>query len=195
MWYINAVVALPVLVNGFANLPDAIPALTNLTLSPPTRRPLQLGGMNLTHCCLLAVNSSFDTQHGNLSIINTSFLAPGTTPASFLSAINDGQFPCTATFNGNLGGAPEVMSSYTWCKSNCNGWQISQAKKLQQWISPMVAFILPALVFCLNIPRRRILDVNDQLFRPRTDDIWSFLLTPTKFLLAVVIVFIDTLIW
>jgi hypothetical protein len=110
-------------------------------------------------------------------------------------AIKNGQFPCTATFDGSLSGAPEITSTYRWCKSNCNGWQISQAKKLQQWIGPLVAFILPALVFCLNVPRRRNLDVSDQLFRPRPDDVLSFLLTPAKFLLAVVIVSIDTLIW
>ena len=197
MQFIIAAAVLPVLAQGasYTTLWDAIPQLTNLTPSSSSRHHPQLGGMNLTHCCLLAINSSFDIRNGNLSIISTSFLSLDTTPAAFLSAISNNQFPCTATFNGELSGAPSVRSTYKWCKSNCNGWQISQAKKLQQWISPMISFILPSLVFCLNIPRRRNLEVSDRLFRPRPGNSWTLLLTPLKFFLAVVIVSVDTLIW
>lgn len=180
---------------GFTSLSNAIPQLTNLTLSSPSHYHPQLGGMNLTHCCLLAVNSSFDINNGNLSIVNTSFLSPGTTPASFLSAINRGQFPCGASFNGDLSGAPPITSSYIWCKSNCNGWQISQANKLQQWIGPMLSFIVPSLVFCLNIPKRREIEVSDRLFRPRPGNPWTLLLTPARFLIAAIMVSLDTLIW
>ena len=168
-------VLLPALAScaGFTSLFDAIPQLTNLALSSPSPYLPQLGGMNMTHCCLLAVNSSFSITNNNLAIINSSFLSPDTTPASFLSANKNGQFPCGATFNGNLSSAPPVKSAYRWCKSNCNGWQISQAKRLLQWISPMVAFILPALVFCLNIPRRREMEVRDRSFRPRPGNPWT----------------------
>jgi hypothetical protein len=166
MQAIIVLILLPLLAQGaFTSLSDAIPALTNLTLSPPSRHRRQLGGMNLTHCCLLAVNSSFDIKNGSLSIINTSFLSSDTTPAVFLSAINKGQFPCGAEFNGNHSGAPPIKSTYRWCKRNCNGWQISQASKLQQWIGPIASFILPSLVFCLNIPKRREIEVGDRLFR------------------------------
>jgi hypothetical protein len=197
MLSIIAATLLPALAQGagFTTLSNAIPQLTNLTLSSPSRYPPLLGGMNLTHCCLLAVNSSFSISNGNLTIISNSFLSADTTPVSFLSAINEGQFPCGATFNGDLSGAPLIKSTYRWCKRNCNGWQISQANKLQQWIGPMVGFILPSLIFCLNIPKRREIEVSDRLFRPRPGNPWTFLLTPARFLIAAVMVSLDTLIW
>ncbi|KAG0646816.1 hypothetical protein D0Z07_6488 [Hyphodiscus hymeniophilus] len=198
MWRLLTIVTLlPILAQGaaFKAVSDAIPQLTNLTLTSPSRYLHQLGGMNMTHCCLLAVNSSFGIKNGNISIINTSFLSTDTTPASFLTSINEGQFPCGAEYNGDLLGAPPVKSTYRWCKSNCNGWQISQAKKLQQWVGPMVSFILPSLVFCINIPKRREIDVSDRLFQHRAGSQWAFISTPARFLVAVVMVSIDTLIW
>ena len=190
-------IVLPVLAQGagFTTLSDAIPQLKNLALSSPSTYLPQLGGMNLAHCCLLAVNASFAIDNGNLSIINPSFLSTSTTPVSFLVAINNNQFSCGAQFNGDLAGAPPVRSTYRFCKDTCNGWQISQAKKMQQWIGPLVSFILPSLVFCLNVPKRRVIEVNDRLFRPRPGNPWTLLLTPAKFVLAVAIVSIGTLIW
>jgi hypothetical protein len=176
----------------YVTLSDAIPQLENLTFA--SYAPL-LGGMNLTHCCLLAINSSFAIRDGNLTLINKSFLSPDTTASSFLSAVQSGQFPCGATFNGNLAGAPYVRGLYQWTEDICPGWQISQATKLQQWVGPMVGFILTSLVFCLSIPRRRKLEVSDKLFMPGPGGSWSFLLSPVGFLLAALLVTIDTLLW
>ena len=197
MWIQLTASISPILADGasYTKLSDAIPQLANFTLSSPSTYRPNLGGMNLTRCCLLAINSSFDVENGNLSLIDTSFLSPDTTPASFLLAAKNGQFPCGATFNGDLAGAPLVKASYPWCSTNCKGWQISQAKKLQQWIGPMIAFILPCLVFCLSVPRRRKLEVSYRLFQSQQGSSWAFLVAPARFLVSVLIVMLDTLIW
>lgn len=178
---------------NFTTISDAIPQLTNLSLTPP-RHP-QLGTMNQTHCCLMALNSAFTVRNGYLVVVNDSFLSPGTTAESFLSAVNNGQFPCGASFNGNEEGAPLVKASYKWCSVNCAGWQRSETKNTQQWVAPLVSFILPCLVFSTTIPRRRKLKVSDMLFKPTLHDLFRFVLTPLRFLVAVIIVTVDILIW
>jgi hypothetical protein len=180
--------------NGnFTTIYDAIPQLSSLSLAPPSHPAL--GAMNITRCCLLALNDAFAVQDGYLAIVDDSFLSPGTTAESFLSAINNGQFPCGASFDGDMEGAPLVKASYKWCSVNCPGWQKSEAKSTQQWVSPLISFILPCLVFCTSIPRRRKLEVNDILFRPTLHGIHRFILTPLRFLVAVVIINVDVLIW
>ncbi len=179
--------------NGnFTTLTDPFPELVNFSLAyPPPRHP-NLGDMKLSYCCFTAFDNSLDIQNGSLVITRPEFFPPDTTPESILQG---DQFPCTAVYNGNRTGAQVVRSSFQWCNSMCPGWQISQSKKLQQWVGPMVAFILPSLVFCLSIPRRRKLEVSDSLFMPRLDNTWSFFMTPLRFLIATAIVSTDTLIW
>ncbi|KAE9369771.1 hypothetical protein N431DRAFT_560521 [Stipitochalara longipes BDJ] len=181
--------AVALLHNGnFSTLSDAIPQLAGLPLSPP-RHP-GLGTMNITNCCLLALNDAFAIRGGYLVIKDPSFLSPGTTPESFLSDMKQGEFPCGSDFNGT-----EVKASYTWCSIYCPGWQHSQADDAQEWVSPLVSFILPCLVFSTAIPRRRRLQVSDVLFRRNLHDIYMFILAPIRFIVAVVIVTLDYLIW
>jgi hypothetical protein len=177
---------------NFTTISDAIPQLANISLTPP-RHP-GLGTMNQTKCCLMALNSAFDIKNGQLVIVDNSFLSPGTTAKSFLSAIDNGQFPCGASFDGNEQGAPLVKASYKWCSVNCPGWRRSETKKTQQWVAPLVSFILPCLVFSTTIPRRRKLKVSDMLFEP-LQDLFRFVLTPLRFLVAGIIVTVDILIW
>src|SRR3981189_70340 len=116
-------------------------ALIDQTVTP-SRRP-QLGGQNFTSCCVRAVSAVRDNDYTNTSDV-TIF-----TP--FLSK----QFPCGAQFNGDTRGVSSVQVSYTWCTANCPGFQISRSTNLSQWIQPLVGFILPAVIFCLNVPRRK----------------------------------------
>ncbi|KAH8747117.1 hypothetical protein F5882DRAFT_491650 [Hyaloscypha sp. PMI_1271] len=146
--------------------------------------------MNITNCCLFALNDAFVIRDGYLVVEDSSFLSPGTTPESFLADMDNGQFPCGSNFNGT-----EVKATYTWCSIHCPGWQKSDPKDTQEWVSPLVSFILPCLVFSTTIPRRRRLQVSDVLFKPTLHDMYRLMLTPVRFLVAIVIVTIDVLIW
>jgi len=104
------------------------------------------GGQNFTQCCLMAVNASYSMQNG-LPVLN---------PVNYVGGLpwytlQDDQFPCGATWNNNNSGAPLVTVPYSWCKSNCGGWQRSHNAVLTQWIQPFIGFILPSAVFCLNV--------------------------------------------
>lgn len=130
--------------SSYANLSEAIPALQDLYQFPLRRDPW-LGGQNFTVCCLWAVSESYQIQNGQVSQTADGFI--DLTPDD----LNDGQFPCGATYNGSDAGAPLVTIPYSWCRANCGGWEQSTNRILTQWIQPFVGFILPAAVFCLNV--------------------------------------------
>jgi len=129
---------------SYANLTEVFPLLQGLQTPHPTR--MAPGSQNFTQCCLLAVDKSYSIQNG-LPVLNQPNYV-GNLPWYTLQ--ND-QFPCGATWNGNYSGAPVVTVPYFWCKSNCGGWQRSHNAVLSQWIQPFIGFILPAAVFCLNV--------------------------------------------
>ena len=134
--------------SSYANLSTAFPPLQDLDNFPLHRDP-RLGGQNFTVCCLLAVNQSYQIQQDGQ-------VSQAADPQSrFINLtpdqLNNTQFPCGATYNNNDTGAPLVTIPYSWCASNCGGWQQSTNRILTQWIQPFVGFILPAAVFCLNV--------------------------------------------
>jgi hypothetical protein len=175
--------------NGnFTTLSDAIPQLAGLSLTP-SRHPGR-GTMNVTNCYLFALNDAFAIQDGYLVIINNSFLSPGTTAQSFLAEMDTGQFPCGSDFDGT-----EVKAPYTWCSIHCPGWQRSQPNNTKAWAFSLITFIIPCLAFTWTIPRRRRLQMSHVLFRPTMHSFYKFTLAPLRFLLAGIIVSIDTLIW
>ncbi|KAI2619259.1 hypothetical protein GGR54DRAFT_136196 [Hypoxylon sp. NC1633] len=187
------------------NLGDLIPQLAGLTSAPPSSLAVGLGGQNFTHCCLVALNESLvlssspaATASGNLSYAyaTPSYIAPGLPIDSLLPALSGDEFPCGATFDGDAQGSRAVVRvPYTWCAARCGGWEMSRADVMQQWVGPLVQFIVPSLAFCTNVPRTRKLRIPDLVFgaRPRTP---AGLLTYWARLLgALVLVTLDTVAW
>ena len=133
-----------------STIAEAFPQLNNLQRHPASWSSLSIGAQDLDHCCLLAVNDS-------LSVINGTLV--GFSPSqSFIvddfQSFRNRQFPCGARYIGDDNGAPTVTITYSYCRTNCPGWQRSKSSKLNQWVSPFVGFLIPAVVFCLAIPRR-----------------------------------------
>ena len=180
--------------HNYSVLSDAIPQLIDLTRFPLSI-PRRLGGRNGTHGCLLAVNQSFIIQDGNLALSNDTFLDPSFSLSAFEWTLSNGQPPCGAVYDGNRTGAPRFVVDYDWCDSNCGGWQLSAFKILRQWIGPMVGFILPSLVFCLSIPRRRKLLIGERWFIAKPNRTFAFFSTPLRAVWAAILVTIDTLLW
>ena len=133
-----------------STIAEAFPQLSNLQRSPASRYSLSIGAQDLDHCCLLAVNDSLDVVDG---------IVIGFTPNQTFIAVDfrffrSQQFPCAAPYFGNNEGAPTVTIPYSYCRTNCPGWQRSKSSKLNQWVAPFVGFLVPSVVFCLSIPRR-----------------------------------------
>lgn len=181
---------------NYTSVGEAIPPLANLSFLPPdTSRPFVLGGQNFTHCCLRAANSSLRIDQGSLAFTNTSFFAPGQTIDSILKSVQDENFPCGASFNGDLAGSPVVQVPYTWCASQCSGWEISHFEALPQWVGPLVQFIMPSLAFCLNIPRTRKIAIPDIVFQAHPRNPIGFTTYWIRLLGAILVMTIDTVMW
>lgn len=133
-----------------STIAEAFPQLNNLQRYPASRYSLSVGAQDLDHCCLVAVNDSLDVVNGTIS----GFTRGQSFIADDFQSFRNRQFPCAARYIGDYDGAPTVTIPYSYCKANCPGWQRSKSSKLNQWVSPFVGFLVPAVVFCLAIPRR-----------------------------------------
>lgn len=166
-------------------------ALKSLTYPAPWGNPY-LGGQDFIHCCLLAVNDSLQVTNRSLEY------KPGqTTLRGTFDDLTNHNIPCHASYRGSATPPPNVWVSYSWCNSNCPGFALSwtDSYSLNLWLRPLVAFLAPALIFCLNVPRRRRLEPPASLF---PSDLRSFpenLTLVYKVPLAALIVSFDVIIW
>lgn len=196
----------------YTTLAQAFPKLEGLTIDPPhdNGRPnnVYAGGQDYDHCCLLAVNESLSIDSSG-RIVQKSPPYNYVFPASNLSDQTGGlqalfeasawdQFPCGAKYNGSDLGSPSIVQvPYTWVHTNCPGWQLSDSKAgdESEWISPFTGFLLPAVVFCITIPRRRKLGVWSGLFIQDMSRLKVWLIAPFAAMLALLVVVTDTIIW
>ncbi|KAI1103924.1 hypothetical protein F4804DRAFT_213221 [Jackrogersella minutella] len=175
---------------------DFIPQLSGLSYNPPSWRPMRVGGQNFTHCCLLALNDSLTIRSdGNLSYAPTSFVAPGVSIRELEATIQNEEFPCGATFSGDLSGAPVVQVPYRWCETRCPGWEISHSGIMQQWVGPFVQYIVPSLAFCTNVPRTHKLAIPDIVFKAHPRTLVGLMTYWIRLLGAVILVTLDTVVW
>ncbi|PNP79829.1 hypothetical protein FNYG_06922 [Fusarium nygamai] len=61
---------------------------------------------------------------------------------------------CGQVYNESSPAAPDAYVTYNFCKSECGGWGVSSVENADQWAGPIVQFILPSVIFSMNIPRR-----------------------------------------
>jgi hypothetical protein len=85
--------------------------------------------------------------------------------------------------------------TYNWCVDTCPGWEISRFTVLQQWVGPLVQFIIPSLAFCINIPRTRKLAIPDVVFRAHPRTLFGLGTYWIRLLGALVIMLLDTVVW
>ncbi|KAI8961180.1 hypothetical protein F5Y11DRAFT_237805 [Daldinia sp. FL1419] len=167
------------------------PYFTSLRQIPAIFNPA-LGGQDWGMCCNLVVNESLFIENDTL------YVRPGQT--FFTGTIDDleefPRFPCGAKFNGTLS-APhqQFWMPYSWCYDHCPGWPVTKASDFGKWLKPLISFILPSLIFCLNVPRRRRLDLPVRLFSGVSFDISNLPLLVLKVPFASLTVTLDIIIW
>ena len=173
--------AFPQLLVDFPNLNESSPALTSR---------YTYGRQNFQRCCSLAVYESLrQSDTDGITLADPSFIG------SDLDRFRHQQYPCGASYTGSKAGAPPVTVTYGWCSSHCPGWQRSESAKLNQWVLPVFGFIVPAIIFCLSIPRRRKLEIWEELFNVPLRAVTSAPRTPLIAISAFVLVSIDTMVW
>lgn len=105
------------------------------------------------------------------------------------------RYPCDSPLTVDWTPVPVIPVHYTWCNEQCPGWQRSLLGSLQQWIGPLVQFILPCLAFCLSIPRGWKIATPEWIFRSPPGETTGFFLYSFKLLVALIIVCVDTMSW
>lgn len=190
-------------------LADLIPELSGLEhYHSPTS--IYLGGQSASHACKLVVSewlsvaTNCTADPHNKTAVAWECLEIQDGPSPFyldninnvtafevFEAANHGTI-CSST-NGS---APEVRVPYQQCKDKYYpGWERSALGSLSQWIGPLVQFILPSLAFCLSIPRGWKFNVPDNLFDGRPSTIWGVIFFAGSLVVALFLVFLDTVIW
>ncbi|KXH44389.1 hypothetical protein CSIM01_13284 [Colletotrichum simmondsii] len=183
-------------IEGVTKPSDVFWQLANLNESAPEN--VYLGGQNYTWCCLKAVEKGLKIlDNGTLVIHNNSITnISALTTGDLRSAANRSQFPCDAKYNdAHLGGAPEVRVQYEWFIDTCPGWSLSDKSNLNAWLHSLSGFLVPAVVFCLSVPRRRKLHVPRHLFTADIGGIKSIIPAILGAIIAGLIVTVDTIIW
>ena len=170
---------------------DFIPQLGGLQRNINAFHKVKPGEQDFDICCLLAVNESVRVDSaGNLVKTPNSFIV------NDLPTFLHGQFPCGASYSQGDTGAPVVTIPYSFCRKNCSSWAVSSTRKLNQWVSPLAGFIVPAVVFCLAIPRRRKLYLfDDALFNVPLNKLTSTPSILVRSPVAALLVSIDTVLW
>ncbi|RWA05993.1 hypothetical protein EKO27_g9108 [Xylaria grammica] len=171
------------------------PQLAALSLDPPDPRPVAIGGQSFTHCCLIALDESLVVRDGNLSYADISFVDPSVSIDDLQYAAQNDAFPCGAEFTGDKNGAPVISVTYNWCRDKCPGWELSHFNVLQQWVGPLVQFIVPCLAFCTNVPRTRKLGIPNIVFQAHPRTVVGFATYWIRLLGALILMLLDTVVW
>lgn len=175
-----------------------IPQLANVVAGATSSLSDTAGGQNFAHCCLVAINQSISVTGpaGTLSLNTPSYFEPPVTIEELEYAFSNGHiFPCGASRGSIPDEAPAVRVPYGWCLSQCGGWEMSHISVPQQWVGPLVQFVLPSLALCLNIPRASKLAMPDVISWPRP---WSLIWFATywiRLLWAMLATAVDTVVW
>jgi hypothetical protein len=158
-----------------------------------------LGGQNFSWCCLKAVENALAVEDGAVVIKNNERSSIGAANITELQhAVARNQFPCGAKYNGDPQGAMTVEIQYAYLVEQCPGWQISSQTNLNAWLHSLSGFLLPAVIFCLSVPRRRKLYIFKSFFVTDLEHPGG----PERIISAVfgaigagLIVLLDTVIW
>lgn len=194
---ISFVVTSSLLTTSLAQNLTTVPYYTeNNDASTPERWKTYIGGQNFTWCCIKAVAESIIVYDNDNWTVLEDRPIKNLDYETLYNATQQGQFPCTAEYSSDEPeGAPEIIVPYTWYADTCPGWQLSSGSNLNGWLQPLSGFLLPAVIFCLSIPRRRKFHVFRAFFVPDIAGITSYVPAFLGAIFAMLIVTLDTAVW
>lgn len=174
---------------------ECMPILTNNDEYRPKEWKRLIGGQNFTWCCTKAIaDSLFVDTDGKLAVKD--YPPALDLNVTLLEIVTDrGLFPCNAHYDSEyLDGSPEINVNYTWLAENCPGWELSDSTDLNV-LQTISGFLLPAVIFCLSIPRRRKFHVFRKFFVADLAGVKSYVPAFFGAVGAMFIVSLDTLVW
>ncbi len=61
--------------------------------------------------------------------------------------VRPNNYVCGQSYNENSGPAPDLAVPLSWCQDHCPGYAISPANDTNVWATPLIQYILPAVIF------------------------------------------------
>lgn len=175
---------------------DFLSAVVGHSEYAPKRWRTAIGGQNFTWCCIQAVVESLTVDENDNLVAAEDPPIIDLNVTDLLRAEGANQFPCTARYHSEQPyGAPEINVPYAWLAETCPGWALSSGSNLNGWLQPLSGFLLPAVIFCLSVPRRRKIHVFREFFVADLAGIKSYIPAFVGAIGAMVIVTLDTVIW
>ncbi|KAF2018467.1 hypothetical protein BU24DRAFT_491426 [Aaosphaeria arxii CBS 175.79] len=102
---------------------------------------------------------------------------------------NNTNLECRSSYELEKPPALSISISVSECLERCPGYEASKHNVLNQWIGPLVGFLLPALAFVISIPRPIRLPRHERWFAARKLVAYSWLV------LAMGLMLLDILFW
>ena len=170
---------------------EAFPELAGFNPTGRASFSTPVGGRDAEQCCKEAIYDSLKIINGRLVFQNSSDIRIDQDSDDFRRR----PWPCGAKYDGDRRGTTSVSISYRRCAARCGSWQLSKTNKLNEWVSPLIGFVLPAIVFCLAIPRRRRINIPAALFDIPLDNFSGLPKLPLYFCLAAILAVVDTIVW
>lgn len=174
---------------------DCLPILANNDDYTPSNRTRLIGGQNFTWCCTKAVIDSLRIDaNGRLAVV-VDPPALNLNATLLKEATDLGLFPCSADYDSSYpNGSPDINVNYTWLTATCPGWQLNRSQDLNV-LQTISGFLLPAVIFCLSVPRRRKFHVFRKFFVADLAGIKSYVPAFFGAIGAMAIVTLDTVLW
>lgn len=175
---------------------DFLSAVVGHSEYAPKRWRTAIGGQNFTWCCIQAVVESLTVDENDNLVTAENPPIIDLNVTSLLRAEEASQFPCTACYDSEQPyGAPEINVPYAWLADTCPGWALSSGSNLNGWLQPLSGFLMPAVIFCLSVPRRRKIHVFREFFVADLAGIKSYIPALVGAIGAMMMVTLDTIIW
>ena len=118
-----------------------------------------------------------------------------------LEAYQDGTLPIPPNnyvcgqHNESSGPAPDLAVPLSWCRDHCPGYAISPANDTIVWATPLIQYILPAVIFSMIIPRRLVLTPHRWLFNFRLNRLSDWIKALFSLCVSGLILTADTTLW
>ena len=102
---------------------------------------------------------------------------------------------CGKVYTQNTPPAPFLTVPRPWCQQNCPGFSLTVPSDVNGWASPIVQYILPAVIFSMTIPRRLLLEPPRWFFDFDLHRLDGLIKAIFSFCNAGTIVSLDTAVW
>ena len=107
--------------------------VTTSLLWLPMAQAIQAVHGVMNSCCSLAIQNNASTGHPRIPFSD---------------------YVCGQSYSPGKPPAADLKVNLTWCNENCDGYALYAPSETSDWAVPLVSFILPAVIFSTQIPRR-----------------------------------------